>query len=66
MDGPLIPHMTSYKVALKGVEGALKGKRRVVPGILNYIFTMSPLVIPRFLQLRILNYIQNSKNTGKA
>ena len=66
MDGPLIPHMTSYKVALKGVEGALKGKRRVVPGILNYIFTISPLLIPRFLQLRILNYIQNSKNTDKA
>jgi|TARA_B110000483_G_scaffold220816_1_gene276253 hypothetical protein len=66
MNGPLIPHMSSYEVALKGIEGALNGKRRVVPGIINYIFTISPLLVPRFLQLRILNYIQNSKNTAEA
>ena len=66
MNGPLIPHMSSYEVALKGIEGALNGKRRVVPGIINYFFTISPLLVPRFLQLRILNYIQNSKNTAEA
>ena len=57
MNGPLIPHMSSYEVALKGIEGALNGKRRVVPGIINYIFTISPLLVQRFLQLRILNKI---------
>mgnify|MGYP001167090755 CR=1 FL=1 len=61
MEGFLIPHMSAFKVALRGIDGALKGRRRVVPGFMNYIWTISPILVPRFLQLRILNYIQNSR-----
>ncbi|CAI8314825.1 MAG: putative oxidoreductase [Owenweeksia sp. TMED14] len=61
MNGSWIPHMTSYMVAKKGIEGALRGKRRVVPGLINYCLTTSSLFAPRRYQLSIINYIQDSR-----
>ena len=58
LDGPWMPQMTSASVAKAGVDAALRGKRRIVPGIMNYLSSKAPIFMPRFIQLGVLNWLQ--------
>ena len=58
LDGPWMPQMSSASVAKAGVRAALAGKRRTVPGIMNYLSSKAPIFMPRFLQLGTLNWLQ--------
>ena len=58
LDGPWMPQMSSSAVAKAGVRAALAGKRRMVPGIMNYLSSKAPVFMPRFVQLGTLNWLQ--------
>ena len=58
LDGPWMPQMSSASVAKAGIRGALFGRRRVVPGIMNYFSSISPIFMPRSIQLGVLNWLQ--------
>ena len=58
LDGPWMPQMSSASVAKAGVRAALAGKRRAVPGIMNYLSSKAPIFMPRLLQLGTLNWLQ--------
>ena len=58
LDGPWMPQMSSASVAKAGIRGALHGRRRIVPGIMNYFSSISPIFMPRGIQLGVLNWLQ--------
>jgi len=58
LDGPWMPQMSSESVAKAGVRAALSGKRRVIPGIMNFLSSKAPIFMPRILQLGTLNWLQ--------
>jgi uncharacterized protein len=62
LDGPWMPIMSSGAVARAGIRATFSGKRRMVPGIFNYLSSLAPIFIPRFAQLGILNWLQGTKN----
>lgn len=62
LDGPWMPQMSSASVAKAGIRGALLGRRRVVPGIMNYFSSISPIFMPRSIQLGVLNWLQGPSN----
>jgi len=39
----------------------LRGKRRIVPGIMNYLSSKAPIFMPRYVQLGVLNWLQGPK-----
>ena len=58
LDGPWMPQMSSAAVAKSGIRAAFSGKRRIVPGIMNYLSSKAPIFMPRFIQLGTLNWLQ--------
>ncbi len=54
-DTPLFraPLADAASVAKAGVEGMMRGKRMVIPGMMNKIVAFSPKISPRGLLLRI-------------
>lgn len=63
LDGPWMPIMSAQKVAAAGLNAALRGKRRSVPGIMNYLSSKAPIFMPRYIQLGMLNWLQGTKQS---
>lgn len=61
LDGPWMPKMSSKSVAIAGIEATLRGKRRIVPGIMNYLSSKAPIFMPRYVQLGVLNWLPGPK-----
>lgn len=57
----LIPYMSAEKVAQAGFKGLMKGRKVVIPGLMNKIGTKLAQIIPENLILSLL-YKLNSKN----
>ena len=53
--------MDSAAVARAGLDGALSGRRRVVPGVINKLTTWAPRVFPRNLLAALVGRIQRSR-----
>lgn len=53
--------MESAAVARAGIDGALSGRRRVVPGLVNKLSTWAPRVLPRNLLTALVGRIQRSR-----
>lgn len=53
--------MPATTVARIGVEGALAGRRRVVPGLMNKLSTWAPRLLPRDLLTALVGRIQRSR-----
>lgn len=61
LDGPWMPIMTAHSVAKAGINATLRGKRRAIPGIMNFLSSKAPIFMPRSIQLGTLNWLQGSK-----
>ena len=57
----LLPYMSAEKVALAGYKGLMKGKRIVIPGILNKLGTKIVKVFPESFVLAVIHKF-NSRN----
>ncbi len=53
--------MESAAVARAGLDGALSGRRRVVPGLVNKLSTWAPRLFPRNLLTALVGRIQRSR-----
>jgi short-subunit dehydrogenase len=53
--------MESEAVARAGLDGALSGRRRVVPGLINKLSTWVPRVLPRNVLTALVGRIQRSR-----
>jgi len=53
--------MESEPVARAGIEGALSGRRRVVPGVINKLSTWAPRFLPRDVLTALVGRIQRSR-----
>jgi len=53
--------MDARSVAAAGLDGLLKGKRLVIPGLLNWLGAFGVRLAPRFLILRIIQWLQQKK-----
>ncbi len=62
------PLMSSEKVARIGLEGALKGKAVVIPGLTNKLFSFFPRFIPSSWNVKLAGWGMNLavKETGKT
>ncbi|HSM03288.1 MAG TPA: SDR family oxidoreductase [Longimicrobiales bacterium] len=56
--GAVLPSRT---VARAGVEGALKGRRLVVPGLLNKLTTLAPRFLPRSWVPKLVKRVQDGR-----
>lgn len=50
------PLMSSEKVARIGLEGAMKGKRVIIPGVMNKLFAFFPRLIPTSWNVKIAGW----------
>ena len=53
--------MQSETVARAGIDGALAGRRRVVPGVINKISTWAPRFLPRDVLTALVGRLQRSR-----
>ena len=57
----LMPKMSSARVAELGVEGLMRGRRVVIPGLTNSFLALASGWTPRALGLRVTRYLQTSR-----
>ncbi len=63
----LVPKMSSARVAELGVEGLMRGRRVVIPGLSNGFLALASSLTPRAAGLRLTRYLQTSrKRLGDA
>jgi uncharacterized protein len=58
----LMPKMSSAQVAELGVEGLMRGRRVVIPGLTNSFLALASGWTPRALGLRVTRYLQTSRS----
>jgi heme-degrading monooxygenase HmoA len=57
----LMPKMSSARVAELGVEGLMRGRRVVIPGMTNRFLAFASGWTPGALGLRVTRYLQTSR-----
>lgn len=57
----LLPYMSAYEVARIGYEGLMKGKRVVIPGLLNKFGTKIVRLVPQALVLNVIKKFNSRK-----
>lgn len=56
--------LDSHPVALAGVEGLFRGKRIIVPGLLNRLTALAPRFLPRSWVTKMVGSIQSARSNG--
>jgi short-subunit dehydrogenase len=61
--GGLMPKLSSARVAELGVEGLMRGRRVVIPGMTNKFLALASGWTPGAFGLRVTRYLQTSRNS---
>jgi short-subunit dehydrogenase len=59
-------HETPYLIAKDGIEGMLKKKKLILPGVMSKLYVLVSKLLPGFLKDRIIRKIFVSSSAGKS